>query len=96
MATVAPTYPVQMGLNAPSEGRSLAALVHWLLAIPHVIVLWFLGIASGVLTFLAWFAILFTGRIPRGMFDFMVMVHRYQWRVTSYLYWMREPYPPLI
>lgn len=94
MAIAAPIYPVQLDLDAPLHVARWRPLVHWLLAIPHFIVLWLLGIANGVLTFLAWFAILFTGRIPRGMFDFLVMVHRYQWRVTSYAYWMREPYPP--
>lgn len=91
---IAQAYPVQLDLEAPLKVARWRPFVHWLLVIPHFFVLWFLGIALGVLTFLAWFAILFTGRIPKGMFDFMVMVHRYQWRVTTYAYWMREPYPP--
>jgi hypothetical protein len=94
MAQSAAVYPVQLDLEAPLEVARWRPFVHWLLAIPHFLVLYFLGIANGILTFLAWFAILFTARIPRGMFDFMALIHRYQWRVTSYAYWMREPYPP--
>jgi hypothetical protein len=42
----------------------------------------------------SWFAILFTGNIPRGIFDFMALIFRYQWRTYSYMGFMREPYPP--
>ena len=94
VVTSVPTYPVQLDLETPLRIARWRPLVHWLLAIPQLLVLYFLGIAIGILTFLAWFAILFTARIPPGMFDFMVMIHRYQWRVISYVYWMREPYPP--
>ena len=53
-----------------------------------------LGIVSAVLTFVAWFAILFTGRYPRGMFDFNVGVQRWQARVFAYVYLMRDEYLP--
>ena len=46
------------------------------------------------LVIIAWFAILFTGNIPKGLFDFMAMIMRYQWRTNSYVFFMREPYPP--
>ena len=59
-------------------------LVKWLLAIPHYIVLLFLGIAAFVAVVIAWFAILFTGRYPRGLFDFVVGVHRWENRVLGY------------
>ncbi|HEX7096895.1 MAG TPA: DUF4389 domain-containing protein [Acidimicrobiales bacterium] len=59
-------------------------LVKWILAIPHVIVLVFLWIAALVVTFIAGIAILFTGRYPRGMFDFTVGVLRWTWRVAFY------------
>jgi uncharacterized protein DUF4389 len=87
-------YPVTLELDASLEVARWRPLVHWLLSIPHYVVLYFLQIALNVVTLIAWFVILFTGNIPRGMFDFMVSVHRYQWRFSSYLLWLREPYPP--
>jgi hypothetical protein len=70
-------------------------LVKWLLAIPHYIVLFFLGIAAVVAVIIAWFAILFTGRYPRGLFDFVVGVIRWSNRVTGYaLALVTDEYPP--
>ncbi len=70
-------------------------LVKWLLAIPHVIVLVVLGIAVFVVTVIAWFAILFTGRYPEGLFGFVVGVMRWGYRVSAYAVLLTtDQYPP--
>jgi hypothetical protein len=70
-------------------------LVKWLLAIPHYIVLVFLWLAAVVCVILAWFAILFTGRYPRGLFDFVLGVFRWTNRVIAYAFILvTDQYPP--
>ena len=70
-------------------------LVKWFLAIPHYIVLVFLVLAAFVCVILAWFAILFTGRYPRGLFDFVVGVGRWTNRVAAYAFVLvTDQYPP--
>jgi len=70
-------------------------LVKWLLAIPHFIVLFFLGIAAVFAVIIAWFAILFTGRYPRGIFDFVEGVMRWGLRVQAYsMLLVTDQYPP--
>jgi hypothetical protein len=70
-------------------------LVKWFLAIPHYVVLVFLGLAAIVCVIIAWFAILFTGRYPRGLFDFVVGVMRWGNRVVGYAWILvTDQYPP--
>jgi len=70
-------------------------LIKWLLAIPHFIILCFLWIAAIVCVVIAWFAILFTGRYPRGLFDFIVGVYRWSLRVGAYSVLLTtDTYPP--
>ncbi len=70
-------------------------LVKWFLAIPHFIILAFLAIAVIVIVIIAWFAILFTGRYPKGMFDFVVGVTRWAIRVQAYAILLTtDRYPP--
>jgi len=70
-------------------------LVKWLLAIPHYIVLFFLAIGALVVVIIAWFAILFTGTYPRGLFDYVVGVFRWANRVGGYAFALvTDQYPP--
>ena len=90
------SYPVSVeGELDPALGRWLW-LVKWLLVIPHLIVLLFLWAAFVVLTIVALFPILFTGRYPRVIFDFNVGVLRWTWRVSYYSYsaLATDRYPP--
>src|SRR5438270_6789638 len=86
METTASPYPLRLtGELSPGLSRGLW-LVKWLLAIPHFIVLFFLFVAFMVVGVVAFFAILFTGRYPRGLIDFNVGVLRWSWRVGFYSY----------
>jgi hypothetical protein len=82
----------------PDAARDLnrwLPLVKWLLALPHYIVLFFLDIAALVVVMAAWFVILFTGRYPRGMFDFVQGVFRWHNRVLAYAATLvTDQYPP--
>jgi hypothetical protein len=70
-------------------------LVKWFLAIPHYIVLVFLWIGAVIAVIIAWFAILFTGRYPRGLFDYVVGVFRWTNRVVGYAFVLvTDRYPP--
>jgi hypothetical protein len=81
--------------DVPRELNRWLPLVKWLLAIPHYVVLLFLYLASVIAVIAAWFAILFTGRYPRGLFDFVVGVMRWQNRVTGYAFVLiTDRYPP--
>ena len=81
--------------DASKDLKSGLPLVKWFLAIPHYIILIFLGIAAVVSMIIAWFAILFTGRYPRGLFDFVVSVMRWSLRVDVYAFLLTtDRYPP--
>jgi Domain of unknown function (DUF4389) len=81
--------------DAKQELNRWLPLVKWLLAIPHYIVLFFLAIAAIVLVIVAWFTILFTGRYPRGLFEFVQGVLRWGNRVTGYAFTLvTDQYPP--
>src|SRR5918912_3289410 len=89
---------VHLELDYPNVRRDLnrwMPLVKWFLAIPHYVVLLFLGIAAGVAVIIAWFAILFTGRYPRSLFTFVEGVMRWGLRVEAYaMLLVTDRYPP--
>ena len=87
-------YPVRVDALYQDRYHRWLPLVKWLLAFPHYVVLLFLVIGVFFAKLAAFFAVLFTGRYPRGIFDFVVGVLRWSWRVNAYVYLLRDEYPP--
>ena len=89
---------VHLDIPYPAAEKDLnrfLPLVKWLLAIPHYIVLIILGLIEFIITIIAWLAILILGRYPKGMFDFVVGVSRWGYRVAAYAFLLStDRYPP--
>jgi roadblock/LC7 domain-containing protein len=85
-------YPVNLEFNRDYDVQNWRPLVNWLLAIPHWIVLYLLGIVAFVLWVVSLFVVLFTQRNP--FLGFQTMYLRYYWRVSSFAGFMRNEYPP--
>jgi hypothetical protein len=88
------SYPIRVDLEAPNKIARWRPFAHFFMGIPHFIINQALQALLGAVTFVAFFAILFTKKYPEGLFKFAVMAERYNWRVTSYALFMREAYPP--
>ncbi len=94
MTYTAASYPLRYDVEYPERLSRWKIFVKWLLAIPHFVILYVLGAVAGVVTFIAWFAILFTGRYPKGLFNLVVGYYRWDANVTAYVLLMRDEYPP--
>jgi hypothetical protein len=83
-----------MRVGVPRPQRRVTVFFRLILAIPQIIVLYFLGIAAGVVLIIGWFAALFTGRLPQSFADFLLGELRWRIRVTAYVYLLTDVYPP--
>ena len=88
-------YPVRFDVQYPAKLSQGLIFVKWLLAIPHFLIIgWALSNFQGVITLIAFFAILFTKRYPPGLFEFWVKSARWMANVAAYAGLMRDEYPP--
>ena len=96
MAEGAPaqSYPLTFEVQYPEELSRWLIFVKWLLVIPHLIVLYGLGVAANLITLIAWFVILFTKRYPPELFSFVVSINRWGANVTAYTFLLTDDYPP--
>ena len=88
------SYPITLNVEQAGKLSRLTTFFRYFMVIPHSIVLSFVGIAAGVAYFIAWWAILFTGRYPKWAFDFVVGYFRWYTRVNGYSLLLTDEYPP--
>jgi hypothetical protein len=89
-----PSYPATLTFDPPEKIANWRPLVAWLLAIPHFLVLYVLGLVAEVVGIISWFVILFTGSLPEGLANVQVMFMRYALRTYTYAGFLKEEYPP--
>jgi hypothetical protein len=87
------TYPIVYDVDTPEILSRWKWLIKWILVIPQVIVVGILGFVAMIAVFIAWWVILFTGRYPRGLFDFVVKVMRWNYRINGYSSHYTDRYP---
>jgi Domain of unknown function (DUF4389) len=87
-------YPATLEVDRPERIANWRPIVQWLLAIPHFIILYVLGIVAEIVVIIGWFAILFTGRLPEGLANLVCLYIRYNNRTVAYAGFLREEYPP--
>src|SRR4029077_1527056 len=90
----APSEEILVAFAEPAHQNRLTVLVRIILAIPHLIVLWALGIAAEIVVIICWFAALFLGRLPDGLAGFLTGYLNWLVRVQAYLFLLTDRYPP--
>jgi hypothetical protein len=93
-ASSSTTYPASFTFQPAEKVANWRAIGNPIMAIPHFVVMYALGVVSNIVSIISWFAILFTGRLPAGLANFHTMYLRYQLRTVSFAAFMREEYPP--
>jgi hypothetical protein len=93
-ASIGGGYPATFSFDAPERIANWRPLVHWLLAIPHLVIVYVLEAVADIIAVISWFVIVFTGRLPVGLANFQAMFVRYALRTATYFGFLREEYPP--
>ena len=93
-ARVPGSYPLSFDIAYPTKLSRLATLFRLVLAIPQLLIIYALGTVVGIITFIVWFAILFTRRYPKGLFELVVSFNRWSANVYAYMALLRDEYPP--
>ena len=88
------TYPVVYDHTPAIDRSRLTVFFRFIMVIPHLIWSMFYGLAAFVVVFIAWFAILFSGRYPAGMYDFVAGYVRFYMRLLGYMYLVTDEFPP--
>jgi hypothetical protein len=95
VASAGADHPVTFDCEYPERLSRWKIFLKWLFAIPHLIIVYLLLAVAGILQFIAFFAILFTKRWPRGLFNFTVQIYRWSLNTTAYaILLLRDEYPP--
>jgi hypothetical protein len=89
-----PDYPLRLDVEYPEQLNRWLVLVKWLLAIPHILIVYALVNVASIIHLIAFFAILFTTKYPQSLFEFVVNIYRWQANLYAYLGLMRDEYPP--
>jgi ABC-type multidrug transport system fused ATPase/permease subunit len=92
--TTADAHPIGLIVTDDLQRNRLTVFFRLLLAIPHLIVVLLWGIVAELAVLVAWFAALFTGRVPDGVHNFIASWLRYSTRVTAYVFLLADPFPP--
>lgn len=87
-------YPITVGVSYPEKLSRLTTFFRIFMIIPQFIVFYFVSIAASVVIFIAWWAILFTGKYPKGLFNYAAGTVRWNTRVSGYFYLLTDKYPP--
>ncbi|MEX0744734.1 MAG: DUF4389 domain-containing protein [Phycisphaeraceae bacterium] len=87
-------YPIRFDVDYKDKLSRLTTLLRLILVIPQIIVLYVLFIIAEICVLIAWFAIVITGKMPRGLFDLIVNVNRWSANVNAYMWLLRDEYPP--
>jgi hypothetical protein len=91
---VPPPYPLRLDVDYPEQLNRWLPLIKWLLAIPHLLIVYALINVAYIIQIIAFFAILFTTKFPQPLFEFVVNIYRWQMNVSAYTGLMRDEYPP--